>query len=316
MKRMTPLICAGIAAAALAAAGPAAAQQRTFVTGPIGGSWYPIGSAMVEVIEKATGETFTQQPGGGVSNAFAVGSDKAQLGIGTGHVTATAVQGQADFEGRPQKNLRLIATMYPQQYLLVSWGDSGINTVPDLKGKSITTTPRGSSTEQMTRQVLEAYGMSYDDLSAVNHANNADSVNQMKDGQADAASHLITNPAAHAMELQSVKQIKVIPLTDAAIDELVKKYAGYYRTKIKAGTYDGQSEDVPTIGDGAILFTNAEMDEELVYKITKALFENTGTLAAARSIMKTFTPENGYADAPIEIHPGALKYYKEVGVAK
>lgn len=314
MKRMTPLICAGLATAALAVAGPAAAQQRTFVTGPIGGSWYPIGSAMIEVIEKETGETFTQQPGGGVSNAFAVGGDKAQLGIGTGHVSASAVAGEADFEGRAQKSLRLIATLYPQQYFLVTFADSGIDSVGDLKGKAITTTRRGSSTELMTRRVLDAYGLSYDDLASVNHANVSDGVNQMKDGQTDAMSHLITNPAAHGMELQSVEPIKVVPLSDEAIDELTSQYPGYYRTRIPAGTYESQSEDVPTIGDGAVLITNAAMDEDLVYNITKALYENKDQLAAARSVMKTFTPENGAADPSIEFHPGALKYYKEVGV--
>jgi TRAP transporter TAXI family solute receptor len=307
----------GLALALLVGGTAAAAAQTQMVitTGPIGGAWYPIGSGMVEILQKQ-GLQFTQQPGGGVSNAFNVGAGKAQLGFTTADVANAAVNGKSDFDGRPQKNLRLLAALYPQQYTLVVWADSPIKSVSDLKGRVIQTTPRGSSTELMTRRVLEAHGLSYSDLKSVNHSNVSDGVNQMKDGQVDGMSHLITNPAPHAVDLSSSRPIRIVSLEPAGVEKLTQTYQGYSPATIKAGLYPGQTGEVRTIGEAVILITRAELGDDTVYKITKALLENRTHLANIHKVMADFTPAYAVDTKALPVHPGALKFYKEAGVAK
>ncbi|MBM3573355.1 MAG: TAXI family TRAP transporter solute-binding subunit, partial [Alphaproteobacteria bacterium] len=265
------LLLASLLAAGLAT-GAAAQTQMVMVSGPIGGAWYPIGSAMTEILQAKASLRFTQQPGGGVQNAFNVGAGKAQIGFSTADVAVSAIKGTNDFQNRAQANLRLLAVLYPQEYTLVVWADGPIKSIPDLKGRVIQTTPRGSSTELMTRRVLEAYGMDYKDLKSANHSNLADGVNQMKDGQVDGMSHLITNPAAHALDLGSTRPIRVIALDVAAVDKAVKAYPGYIKSTIKAGTYAGMGE-IMTIGEPVILVTRAELEDAVVHQMAKALVE-------------------------------------------
>lgn len=312
------LVRATLLAVALIVGGVASATAQTqmvIVTGPIGGAWYPIGSAMVEILQKQ-GFRLTQQPGGGVSNAFNVGAGKAQLGFTTADVANAAVNGKGDFKGRAQKNLRLVAALYPQQYTLVVWADGPIKKVADLKGRVLQTTARGSSTELMTRRVLEAHGLTYDDLKSVNHSNVSDGVNQMKDGQVDAMSHLITNPAPHAVDLSSSRPIRIVSLDPSAIKKLTQAHQGYSPAVIKGGLYPGQMADVQTVGEAVILVTRAELDDDTVYKMTKTLLGNREHLANVHKVMAGFTPAAAVDSQALPIHPGALKFYKEAGVAK
>ena len=307
-----------IAAAVLTAglAAPAAGQQMVMQTGPIGGAWYPIGTAMVEILQSKAGVTFTQQPGGGVSNAFNVGGNKAQIGFTTSGAAASAIAGSNDFDGRAQKNIRLLGSLFPQQYTLAVWADGPVKTMADLKGRALQTTPRGSSTELMTRRVLEAHGVTYRDLKTMNHSNLNDGVNQMKDGQVDGMSHLITNPAAHVLDLQSSKTVRVMTLDPAAVDKLVKDFPGYVKSDIRAGMYNGQSAAITTVGEPVVLITRAELDADTVYKMTRALVEGRTAMAAVHRIMDGFTAAYAAADPSIEIHPGALRYYREAGAVK
>jgi TRAP transporter TAXI family solute receptor len=306
-------LIAGTAAFAVAPMARAQAQS-VILTGPLGGAWYPIGSGMVEALQNKAGLRFTQQPGGGVSNAFNVGAGKAQLGFSTGGVAASAVNGTFDFENRAQKNLRLLTSLFDQEYTLVVWADGPIRRIADLKGRTLQTTARGSSTELMTRRVLEAHGLSYGDLKAVNHSNVNDGVNQMKDGQVDGMSHLITNPAAHGIELASSRPVRTIALEAAAIAKLVATYPGYTRGTIKGGLYAGQAGETATVNEPVLLVTRAELDDDTVYKMTKALFESQRDLAVVHKVMEGFNARFGAANPVIAIHPGALRYFREAGV--
>jgi TRAP transporter TAXI family solute receptor len=289
--------------------------QMVMATGPIGGAWYPIGSAMTEVLQ-GVGVQFTQQPGGGVSNAFLVGQGKAQLGFTTADVAASAVNATAgsDFEKRPVRNLRLLATLYPQEYILVTWADSPVKSMAELKGRVVQTTARGTSTELMTRRVFAAVGLDYKDLKSINFSNLNDGVNQMKDGQADAMSHLITQPAPHVVELSISRPVRLLTLDDAIIDKLVQSYSGYNRATIRGGLYPGQDKEVQTVGEPVILVTRAELDDDTVYKMTKTLVESRSRLAAAHKVMDSFTPAEAASSKAIPYHPGAAKFFREAGV--
>jgi TRAP transporter TAXI family solute receptor len=167
----------------------------------------------------------------------------------------------------------------------------------------------------MTRRVLEAHGLSYDDLKKINYGSNTDGVNMMKDGHAEVMSHLITNPAAYLLDLASSKPIRLLSLDPAAVDKLVK-FPGYTRTTIRAGIYKGQDQEALSINSPVMLVTRAELPDESVYKLTRALFENRAQLVNVHKVMEHFVPQEAAKDPVVPIHPGALRYYREVGAAR
>ncbi len=316
MKRLRAIVLLDALVLLALSAAPALGQsQLILASGPVGGVWYPIASGMVEILQNKAGITVTQQPGGGISNVFNVSAAKAQIGFTTADVAGDAIAGEGDFKDRAAKNLRLLAVLYPQQYNLAVFAASRIKRVPDLKGQAIVTTPRGSSTELMTRRILEAHGLTYADLRKVNHANLSDGVNLMKDGHVDAMSHLITNPASYLLDLGSSRAIRLVSLDPAAVERLVK-FPGYSRTTIKAGIYKGQDQEVLSINSPVMLVTRAELSEDTVYRVTKILFENRTQLVSVHKVMEHFQPAEAAADPVVPIHPGSLRYYREVGAVR
>jgi uncharacterized protein len=289
-----------------------AQNQMVMATGPIGGAWYPIGTAFVSILEAKAGIAFTQQPGGGVSNVLNVGSGKSQLAFTTSSVAGSAIHGTDDFAKRPQNKLRLIAALYPQELAIVVFADSPIHSVQDIKGQVLQTTARGTSTELLVRRVIEANGLTYKDFKSVNYSNLTDGANQMKDGQIDAMAQLLANPASFALDLESSKPIRLIPVSDEVATKVVDAHPGYVKTVIKGGTYASVKADTPTVGEPVLLVAGADLDEALVYKITKVLFENRNGIAQVHSVMRNFTPAFAVASPVIPIHPGALRYYKEI----
>ncbi|MBI4588711.1 MAG: TAXI family TRAP transporter solute-binding subunit [Candidatus Rokubacteria bacterium] len=316
MERQRSIVAVAACALLLLGVVPVWAQPQLIVaSGPVGGVWYPVASGMVEILQNKAAMTLTQQPGGGISNVFNVGAGKAHLGFTTADVAGSAILGEEDFKGKAVKNLRLLGVLYPQQLNLAVLADSPIRKVLDLKGRALVTTQRGTSTELMTRRVLEAHGLTYSDLRRVNHAGMSDGVNLMKDGHVEAMSHLITNPAAYLLDLASSKPIRLLSLDPVAVERLLK-FPGYTRTTIKAGIYRGQDQEALTINSPVMLVTREELEESVVYKITRALFENRSQLVAVHKVMEHFRPEEAAKDPVIPIHPGALRYYKEAGVAR
>ena len=297
---------------------PALGQQSQYImaSGPTGGVWYPIASAMVDLCQNKAGITLTQQTGGGISNAVNVSSGKAHFGWTTADVAKSAMVGSGEFQGKALSNLRLVGVLYPQEYNLVVFADSGIRKVQDMRGRRLVTTSKGSSTELMTKRVLEAHGLKEEDLKQINHTNLTDGVNLLKDGHADAMSHLITNPAAYVMDLASAKPVWLVSLDPDAVKSLVEKFPGYTATTIEAGIYKGQTEKARSINSPVMLVSREEMEEETVYKVTRALFENVSQLRSVHSVMEHLSPEKASKDPVIPIHKGALKYYKEVGSVK
>lgn len=306
-----------VAAASVAtlAAGGATAQNITIKSGPQGGLWYPISAGMAGVLQDKAGMQVTIQTGGGVSNAITVAQNEGQIGLTTPG-NARAVAEGAD--GRdPLPKIRTLGILYNQYYSLNVPADSDIQSVADLKGKDLVTMRKGSSTEKMTSDVLAAYGLSYDDMAKTNFAGSVgDATNQLRDGQTDAFSNLIAHPAGYLMELASAMPMRLVSLEPEMIDKITTKHPGYSPITLKAGTYDWMTEDVQTINGPVMLVTNADVPEDVVYTITKTLFENHDTLTDVHQVMQAFTPENAAQHPPVEIHPGALRYYREVGAVQ
>lgn len=304
----------GAVAAGIAFAGGASAEQLKMMTGPQGGSWYPLGGAIQNIVEKnVPGVTMQVLPGAGISNVKGVQAGKADLGFGNAVSTVDGVNGQAPFDAKTT-NVCHVGTLYFQYFHMVALADSGIKTPADAKGKSLTTQQKGNTGEQMTRAVLQVHGLSYDSMGKVSHGSYNDSVAQMKDGQAQLFTLITTVPASSVMDLASARDIRVLEVPDAKLKELQKINGGYDKRVIKAGSYPKQDKDVQTIGTWTHLIARCDLPEDTVYKVTKALAENTENLGAVVKAVKGLTPKDMATDVGVPYHKGALKYYKEAKV--
>jgi TRAP transporter TAXI family solute receptor len=302
-----------VLAVALAAvfAVPAAAQQIRLMTGPQGGSWYPLGGAIQGIIEKnISGASVQVLPGAGISNVVGVQSGKAEMGFGNAVSSVDGVNGLEPFKGK-QDNVCQVATLYFQYFHAVALADAKIVNLGDAKGRVLTTQQRGNTGEQMTRHALEVYGLDYGKLSRVNHGNYTDSVSQMKDGHAQVFTLITTVPASAVMDLASARDIRVLEFPDDKFRALQKINKGYDKRIIKAGSYPKQDRDIQTIGTWTHLIASCKLPEQLVYNITKALASNIENLGNVVSAVKGLTIKDMAIDVGVPYHPGARKFYQE-----
>ena len=312
MHRLNYLKFGAVLAAGLALASPAAAQQMKMMTGPQGGSWYPLGGAIQNIIEKAIPGTSMQVlPGAGISNVVGVQTGKAELGFGNAVSSVDGVNGLEPFKGK-QDNICQLATLYFQYFHAVVLANAGVKTGADLKGKALTTQQKGNTGEQMTRDLLKVFGLDYSKMSKVNFGNYTESVSQLKDGHAQVFTLITTVPASSVMDLASARDIHVMDLSEIKLQDLQKINKGYDKRIIKAGSYPKQDKDIQTIGTWTHLVASCKLPEDTVYKITKALASNIENLGNVVSAVKGLTVKDMAADVGVPYHPGARKFYQEV----
>jgi TRAP transporter TAXI family solute receptor len=303
---------AAAAATAMTAFGAQAADLK-LMTGPQGGVWVPLGGQLKDIWEKAVSGTSVQAlPGAGIANVRGIEEGKADIGFGNSISTVDALAGNAPFT-KPHTNVCNIATLYPQYFQMLVPAGSGIEKVTDLKGKSITTQPRGNTGELITQQLLKAHGMSYNDVK-VSHVSYTDSVEQMKDGHAQAFSLGTAIPSGAVMDLASAKDVKLLDLSGSLAD-MKKMNPGYTLVTVPKGTYPKQDKDVKVIGYATHLVASCKLPEDTVYAMTKAIADNVPSLAATSKAMSDLTPKDMAEDIGVPFHPGAAKFYKEKGIS-
>ena len=302
-----------IAAAVAMLAAPAAAQQVTFMTGPQGGSWIPLGGALKGMWEKAVpGLQITQTPGAGISNVRGVDEGKAHIGLANSSTTVDGLEGRAPYPKKVTKVCQL-ANLYPQYFQVVALASANVNTFADLKGKSLVTQPKGNTGELLTELVLKMNGLSYQSLAKVNFNSYNESVGMMKDGHANVFTLGTTAPASAVMDLASARDVKLIPVDDKVMGQLKAMNPGYNRLVIKAGTYPKQDKDVPVIGYSTHLVVACDLPEATVYQMTKTMAGNVEGMAAVVKSIEGMTPKDMALDIGVPFHKGAAKFYKEAG---
>ena len=292
------------------------AQEKVvlrMMTGPMGGSWYPLGGAIMNAVQKEIpGATVSVTLGGGMANVEALELGKCEIGFSNSSSAVDALYGRPPFKKKTE-NMRQLANLYPQYFQMVVTEASGIKSVADLKGKSITPGPKGHTGELLAQQVLGVYGLSYKDMAKVQHVQYSDSVALMKDGHAQAYLLGTTVPASSILDLAADRKIRLLPLPDDKIKALQKINAGYLKRVIPKGTYPGVDYDVPGVGYFTHLVISAKLPDDVVYKITKSLVKDLPRLGDVVKDMKGVTPKDLALDIGIPFHPGALKYFKEIG---
>ena len=301
-----------LAAAALVAV-PAAAQQVTFMTGPQGGSWIPLGGALKGMWEKnVSGLQIQQTPGAGISNVRGIDDGKAQIGFANSSTTVDGLEGRAPYPKKVTKVCQL-ANLYPQYFQVVALASAGVNSLADLKGKKLTTQAKGNTGELLTALVLKMNGLSYETMSKVNFNSYNESVAMMKDGHAQVFTLGTTAPASAVMDLASARDVRLVPVDDKTMGELKKMNPGYNRLIIKAGTYPKQDKDVPVIGYSTHVVVACDLPEATVYHMTKTMASNVDAMAAVVKAIEGITPKDMALDIGVPFHKGAAKFYKEAG---
>jgi TRAP transporter TAXI family solute receptor len=297
--------------------GSSANGKKTFVTIVTGGSsgpYFAIGGAISNLLNEKVDvvNASVQSTGASAVNATLLGTKKAEIAFAMNDVVNYAYTGTEVFKEKGKvENLRGIASLYPNFVQLITLKDKGINEVSELKGKKVGVGAPGSGTEVNARQILAAHEITYDDIDE-DFLSYAESVEQLKNGAIDAAFLTSGLPNATIMDLATTHDVKIIPIRKEAIKKLAAEFPFYSSEMISAGTYDND-KDVETAAVKTLLVTREDLSEELVYNITKTIFENLDTLVGTHSAAKRITIDTVRDGMPIPLHPGAEKYFKEQG---
>lgn len=300
-----------------AVAAPFGAQAQDFInvlTGGTSGVYYPMGVALSKIYSEALpdAKVQVQSTKASVENLNLLQQGKGEIGFSLGDSVKLAAEGNADAGfTAPLDKLRGIAAIYPNYIQIVASADSGIKTLADLKGKSVSVGAPKSGTELNARAILEAAGMSYDDLGKVEYLPFAESVELMKNRQLDATLQ------SAGLGVASLKDLSTsIPISVVAVPAEVAETLGapYIAGEIPAGTYDGQTETVPTVAVINYLITSDAVSDDAAYTMTKAMFENLDEMKAAHAAANDIDVQKALLGMPVPVHPGAQKYYDEVGV--
>jgi len=301
-----------VASAAFAA--PAAAQQVTFMTGPQGGVWVPLGGALKGMWEKAIpGLSVTATPGAGIANVRGIDEGKAQIAFANSSTTVDGLAGRAPYPKAVTKVCQ-VANIYPQYFQVVALSDAKINSFADLKGKALVTQSKGNTAEALTETVLKLNGLSYQALSKVNfQASYTDAVSMMKDGHVQVFTLGTTAPASAVMDLASARDVRLVPVDDKTMDSMKKSNPGYNRLIIKAGTYPKQDRDVPVIGYSTHIIAACDLPDQMVYEMVKVMAANVESMSAVNKAIAGITAKDMAVDIGVPLHKGAQKFYKEAG---
>ncbi|HSQ72634.1 MAG TPA: TAXI family TRAP transporter solute-binding subunit [Rubrivivax sp.] len=309
-----------VAATAAALTSTLALAQQQFVnvlTGGQAGVYYPLGVALSQVYGKAipNAKATAQVTKASAENLNLLQAGRGELAFTLGDALSDAWQGkeEAGFKTKLDK-LRGLSATYNNYIQIVASADSGIRTLADLKGKRVSVGAARSGTELNARAVFKAAGLSYADLAKTEYLPFGESVELIKNRQLDATLQSAGLGVASIRDLATSVKIVVV----AVPADVVAKVGdpAYQPTVIPAGTYEGQTADVPTAAIPNFLVTHSDVSDELAYQMAKALYENLDTMYAAHNAAKAIKRENAVKGMPVPLHPGAERYYREVGVIK
>jgi TRAP transporter TAXI family solute receptor len=316
MRTLSRLLAAALAVACVAFAARAA-DFVNVLTGGTSGVYYPMGVALSQIFGKALpdAKVSVQATKASAENLNLLQSGRGEIAFTLGDSLSDAWKGDADAGfSAPLKKLRGVAGIYPNYVQIVASADSGIKTLADLKGKRVSVGAPKSGTELNARAVLKAAGLSYKDLAKVEYLPFGESVELMKNRQLDVTLQSAGLGVSALRDLSASMKIVVVEIPAAVVAKIGDP--AYQPAIIPAGTYEGQTKDVPAIAIQNFLVTHEGVPADTVYKLTKAMWENLPALVAAHSAGKAIKKENALAGMAVPLHPGAEKYYREAGMVK
>jgi TRAP transporter TAXI family solute receptor len=284
-------------------------------TGGTGGVYYPYGGGLAEIWTKHVKgvRAVAEVTGASVENTKLCDRGETLFGEIMNDVAYQAYNGIGKFEGKPQKILGMFE-MYPHHYHVVALKKSDVNTIYDIKGKKVSVGAPGSGTEYKTNLILqEALGIPYASFN-VYRLSFTENANALKDGTIEVGFWDVAAPTSSVMDLSTTHDIKLISFSEEDIQKIVTKFPFYSEFILPANTYRGQDYDVRNPSVWNTVICNADVDADLVYQLTKAVFEHQDYMIKIHPFAKYTTPENAVKHAVIPLHPGAIRYLKERGL--
>lgn len=286
----------------------------TVATGPTSGIYYPIGGAFSSVIQNDLGfRSSAQSTGASVENVNLLLNNQAEMAIAMADAVTQAYEAFGAFEDEePKEELRGMMSLYPNYVQLVAMEDSGIESFYDLEGKRVGIGAPNSGVELNARLMFEAHGMTYEDINE-DYLDYGEAVDQMRNGMIDAAFVTSGIPNATVMDLGTTNDIRIIPIEGDGMAYLEEHYPFFVPQIIPAGTYDND-EDINTATIMNLMLVHHEVPEDAVYEMTKGIFENIASIHSAHNAAERHINIESVMDGMIvPLHPGAERYYEEVG---
>lgn len=285
-----------------------------FATGGTSGTYYSFGGSIASIWNaNIEGMNVTaQSTGASAENLRLLNRHEADLAFVQNDVMDYAYNGTDIFDGEVLTNFSAVLTLYPEIVQIAATKESGIKSIADMKGKRVSVGDAGSGVEFNAKQILEAYGLTFDDINKSN-LSFKESSDGLQNGTLDACFIVAGIPNAALQELSLSKDIVLVSLDKAQLDEILNKYKYYTEVKIPANTYNNVTEDTTAIAVKATIAVNNNIPEDVVYNLIKTLFDKKADLATAHAKGEELNIEEAYKGISIPFHPGALKYYEELG---
>jgi len=291
---------------------PAAQKFINIATGGTAGTYFPLGGAIADILNKNIpgANASAQSTGASVANINLLKQGKVDLAFVQNDIAYYAVNGLEMFKDKKVAGLKGIATLYPETIQIVTLEKSGITSLDQLKGKRVAVGAAGSGTEANARQILAAYGITYNDIS-VQYLSFGEASSALKDGNVDVAFVTAGHPTAAIQDISTQHKVVLVPVDAAKADALIAKYPFYTKVTIPAKTYNNQNESVSAVAVRCMLVVSEKMDAQLGHDITKAIFTNIDRLKAAHAAAAAVSKASAKDGMSIPLNAGADKFFKE-----
>lgn len=320
-KAMKKMIMAGalcVAGAALIAgcgdSGFSAGGGKQFLniaTGGTAGTYYPLGGALAELLNQNIKgmNASAQSTGASVANVNMLKDGSVDIAFIQNDIAYYAANGKEMFKDNKVENIRGIAALYPETVQFVTTADKGIKSIADLKGKKVAVGASGSGAEANARQILGAYGLTYDDID-VQYLSFGEAADALKDGNVDVGVVVAGFPTAAIQDLAANKSAALVNIDAEHVDKLKKQYPYFTEITVPKGTYPGQEEDVSTVAVKCVIVTTDKLSDDLGEQIVKAIYEHLDRMKAAHAVGKYITKDTALEGMSIKMNAGAEKYLK------
>jgi len=285
----------------------------TLATGSTGGTYFPLGGAMAGVWnDNIDLRVSTQSSGASVDNLQLLDAGEVELIMAVNGVAAEAMRGEGEFD--EALDFAFVGNIYGEVMQVVAHGDSGIESIADMQGATVAIGPPGSGTEVIARQMLEAAGLDPDSDIDARQESFGDAADGLRDGQIDAVFAILALPAGSIEDVATATDLTFVSIDDDLVQTMLDGDETLSDLSVEAGTYPGQDDEVTWLTNWATLYTPSDLHEEVVYDLTRVLYEENESIAAAHAVgsqIQIDTALDGRAGIPV--HPGAQRYYDEVG---
>jgi uncharacterized protein len=305
---------AALAAATLLVTTPLHAQELSIATGGTGGVYFPYGGGLAEVIGRHVegASASAEVTGASVENVALISRFDSDLALALADTVYQAFHGEGPFEGRQVSELRALGSIYPNAVQIITLADSGITSLDDLRGMRVSVGAPGSGTEVNADAILQANGITYDDIDE-QRLNFNETADALGNGDIDAGFWSVGAPTSSILNLSTTNNIVIIALTEEEMAAAIAADPVMSRTTLPGGSYTGIDEDITVLGIPNVLAVSSEMPDDVAYAITRAMFENIADLQAVHPAANETTVEFTMSATPVPLHPGAIRYYEEIG---